>query len=63
VLPKVDADLVAIIDRALSKNRDARQPIVRTGASPQAYAQTVPQRLAGLESEVARLEKGMEVLL
>ena len=58
VLPSVDADLVAIIDRALSKNRDARQPDCQELARAlKGYAQTVPQRLAGLESEVARLEK------
>lgn len=58
VLPMVDAELVAIIDRALSKNREARQPDCQELARAlKEYARTVPQRLAGLESEVARLEK------
>jgi len=58
VLPKVDADLAAIIDRALSKNRDARQTDCQDLARAlKGYAQSVPQRLPGLESEVARLEK------
>jgi len=58
VLPKVDADLVAIIDRALSKNRDVRQPDCQELARAlKGYAQSVTQRLPGLEAEVARLEK------
>ena len=58
ILPSVDADLVAIVDRALSKNRDARQTDCQELARAlKGYAQTVPQRLAGLEAEVARLER------
>lgn len=58
VLPKVDPELEAIIDCALSKSRDARQPNCQEFARAlKEYALTVPQKVKALEDEVGRVER------
>jgi eukaryotic-like serine/threonine-protein kinase len=57
LLPRIDADLEGIIDRALSKSREARQPDCQALARAlKEYVAGVPQKVKELEAEVSRLE-------